>query len=73
MFLGRRKFSGGRSYQEKGDLSRQVRNGQSIPDPKEILSLMLAIFASFARGMPIVWLRLCRVRRFVVKSLWSLR
>jgi hypothetical protein len=69
---GPRKVSGDRSYQKKGNFSRQVlkaRKGHPTPGPKEILSLNLAVFASFARDIPIVWLRLRRARPFVAKSL----
>jgi hypothetical protein len=55
-FRGPSKFSGDRSYQKKGTFSRRVRQAREVrptPGPKEICFLNLAVFASFARDIPV--------------------
>jgi hypothetical protein len=54
-FRGSRNFSGDRSYQKKGDFSRQVRQARKdhTPGTKENGYLNLAVFASFARDIPV--------------------
>jgi hypothetical protein len=67
-FPRQRKFYGDRSYKKLADFSRQVRQARKGPPtqgPKEIQTLNLSVFASFARDIPIVWWRCSRARQLM--------
>jgi hypothetical protein len=66
-FRGLRKFARDRNCRKCGTFSRQARQVRKAPQPRPEVNFIfdMAVFATFARDNPNVWLRLCRAGLFV--------